>query len=125
MLWIGIWTAGVLLTGAAAIATAQTAPPKLIDVHEHFDGEPGVLQQMLIKLQAADGIGILLVTQKGFPEASKFIHATSSSTIPMPSRRLTNFIRLASAVWERLLPPRKTTTILRIGQSTTGLRSTT
>jgi len=54
MLWIGIWTAGVLLTGAAAIATAQTAPPKLIDVHEHFDGEPGVLQQMLIKLQAAD-----------------------------------------------------------------------
>ena len=74
MLWVGKWTAGVLLTGAAVIAAGQTAPPKLIDVHEHFNSEPGVLQQMLVKLQAADGIGILLVTQKGFPEASKFIH---------------------------------------------------
>jgi hypothetical protein len=74
MFWINKWTVGVLLAGAAVIATAQTAPPKLIDVHEHFDGEPGVLQQMLIKLQAADGMGFLLVTQKGFPEASKFIH---------------------------------------------------
>jgi hypothetical protein len=74
MLWIGKWMAAISLTGTAAIATAQTAPPKLIDVHEHFDGEPGVLQQMLIKLQGADAIGFLLVTQAGFPEASKFIH---------------------------------------------------
>lgn len=74
MLWIGKWTAGALLMGAAAIAAAQAAPPKLIDVHEHFNGEPGVLEQMLRKLQAADGIGFLLVTQKGFPEAAKFIH---------------------------------------------------
>lgn len=74
MLWIGKWTAGVLLTGAAVIAAAQAAPPKLIDVHEHFDGEPGVLEQMLDKLQTADGIGFLLVTQRGFQEASTFIH---------------------------------------------------
>jgi hypothetical protein len=74
MLRIWKWTAGVLLTGAAVIVTAQAIPPKLIDVHEHFNGEPGVLEQMLLKLQAADGIGFLLVTQKGFPEASKFIH---------------------------------------------------
>lgn len=53
--------------------TTSQSTPKLIDVHQHFDGEPGVLQQMLIKLQAADGIGFLLVTQKGFPEAAKFI----------------------------------------------------
>jgi uncharacterized protein len=74
MLCISKWTAGILLAGAAVIATAQTTPPKLIDVHEHFDGEPGVLEQMLVKLQAADGMGFLLVTQKGFPEASKFVH---------------------------------------------------
>jgi hypothetical protein len=52
---------------------AQTRAPKLIDVHEHFDGEPGMLQQLLAKLDAADGIGFLLVTPKGFPEAAKFI----------------------------------------------------
>ncbi|MDR3752437.1 MAG: amidohydrolase family protein [Terracidiphilus sp.] len=68
------WTAAVLLAGSAAIATSQTAPPKLIDVHEHFDGEAGVLEQMLVKLRSADGMGFLLVTQRGFPEASKFIH---------------------------------------------------
>ncbi|MDR3796891.1 MAG: amidohydrolase family protein [Terracidiphilus sp.] len=74
MLWMNKWTAAVLLAGSAAIATSQTAPPKLIDVHEHFDGEAGVLEQMLVKLRSADGMGFLLVTQRGFPEASKFIH---------------------------------------------------
>ena len=73
MLAIAKCTAEVLLAGLTATATAQTVPPRLIDVHEHFNGEPGVLQQMLVKLQEADGIGILLVTPKGFPEASNFI----------------------------------------------------
>jgi len=45
---------------------AQTVQPKIIDVHEHFNGEPGVLDQLLVKLNAADGIGILLVTPRGF-----------------------------------------------------------
>ena len=35
--------------------------------HEHFNGEPGVLDDLLSKLNAADGIGFLLVTPKGFP----------------------------------------------------------
>src|SRR6185312_5292734 len=73
MLAIAKCTAEVLLAGLTATATAQTVPPRLIDVHEHFNGEPGVLQQMLVKLQEANGIGILLVTPKGFPEASNFI----------------------------------------------------
>ena len=68
------WMATVALLASALAAVAQMAPPKLIDVHEHFNGEPGVLDKMLAKLEAADGIGFLLVTPKGFPEASKFIH---------------------------------------------------
>jgi uncharacterized protein len=68
------WTAAMALLAASLAGVAQTAPPKLIDVHEHFNGEPGVLEKMLAKLNAADGIGFLLVTQNGFPEASKFIH---------------------------------------------------
>jgi hypothetical protein len=64
----------VLLSGSLAVC-AQSAQPKLIDVHEHFNGEPGVLDRLLAKLDAADGLGILLTTQKGFPEASKVIQA--------------------------------------------------
>jgi uncharacterized protein len=69
-----VWIAAAALLAATATVAAQTAQPKLIDVHEHFDGEPGVLDQMLTKLTAADGMGILLVTQRGFPEATKYIH---------------------------------------------------
>jgi hypothetical protein len=68
------WAAILFLLSAPFAAFAQSSQPKLIDVHEHFNGEPGFLDQLLAKLNAADGIGILLVTPKGFPEASKFIH---------------------------------------------------
>jgi hypothetical protein len=51
----------------------QLHPPKLIDVHEHYNGEPGVLEKLLSKLNGADGLGFLLTTPKGFPQASKFI----------------------------------------------------
>ena len=62
------------LFSVSSACVAQSVQPKLIDVHEHFNGEPGVLNTLLQKLTAADGMGFLLVTQKGFPEASKFIH---------------------------------------------------
>ncbi len=53
---------------------AQTHVPKLIDVHIHYDGEPLVLEKLLEKLNAADGVAFLLTTPKGFPQASRFIH---------------------------------------------------
>ena len=71
---IPAWVTILLLLSASFSAFAQSTQPKLIDVHEHFNGEPGVLDQLLAKLNAADGIGILLVTPKGFPEAGKYIH---------------------------------------------------
>ena len=64
----------VILFAAALTASTQTPPPKLIDVHEHYNGEPGVLEQLLVKLNAADGLGFLLTTDRGFPQASRFIH---------------------------------------------------
>jgi hypothetical protein len=72
-------TAAALFTALTAFAQSPGVPklptdvPKLIDVHEHFDGEPGVLEQLLAKLNAVDGLGILLTTPKGLPEASAFI----------------------------------------------------
>lgn len=67
------FTTALMLLSVSFHALAQVAPPKLIDVHEHFNGEPGVLETMLAKLNAADGLGILLTTPKALPEAGKFI----------------------------------------------------
>jgi hypothetical protein len=67
------WSAMLALIAASFPLLAQSPAPKLIDVHEHFDGEPGVLEQLLTKLNAVDGMGILLTTRKGLPEASEFI----------------------------------------------------
>ena len=67
------WTALLFLLSTSLAGLAQAVQPRLIDVHEHYDGEPGVLEKLLAKLDAADGMGILLITPKGFPQASKFI----------------------------------------------------
>ncbi len=71
---LSAWATILVLLSVSFACFAQSAQPKLIDVHEHFRGEPGMLDGLLAKLNAADGTGILLVTPKGFPEASKFIH---------------------------------------------------
>jgi len=73
MMQLSRWTTLFILLTASLTALAQTVPPKLIDVHEHYDGENGVLEKLLVKLNAVDGLGILLTTPKGFPQASKFI----------------------------------------------------
>ena len=63
----------VLLLGPLSVL-AQTHVPKLIDVHVHYDGEPGVLERLLDKLNGADGLAFLLTTPNGFPHATRFIH---------------------------------------------------
>jgi uncharacterized protein len=67
------WIAVLGLLFAALSALAQTHAPKLIDVHVHYDGEPGVLEKLLEKLNANDGLAFLLTTPNGFPQASRFI----------------------------------------------------
>jgi len=63
---------GLLSTSLSAVA--QPHSPKLIDVHVHYNGEPGFLEKLLAKLEANDGMAFLLTTPKGFPAASEFIH---------------------------------------------------
>ena len=57
----------------AISALAQVGTPRLIDVHVHYNGEPGVLEKLLVKLNAIDGMAILLTTPQGLPEATRFI----------------------------------------------------
>jgi hypothetical protein len=53
--------------------SAENPMPRLIDVHVHYNGEPGVLDQMLKKMQQVDGLAFLLTTPKGFETAQAFI----------------------------------------------------
>ena len=54
---------------------AQRAAPKVIDVHVHFDGEPGFLEKLLSKLNSVDGLAFLLTTPRAFAQARPFIAA--------------------------------------------------
>jgi uncharacterized protein len=68
------WLCALVLLLAPLSVLAQTHVPKLIDVHVHYDGEPGVLERFLDKLNVADGLAFLLTTPNGFPHATRFIH---------------------------------------------------
>ncbi len=63
----------LLLCFSAWAAFGQQHRPALIDVHEHFNGEPGVLDRLLGKLNRVDGMGFLLVTPKGMAQARQAI----------------------------------------------------
>jgi hypothetical protein len=67
------WIAVLALLLLSSSVFAQSRAPKLIDVHVHYNGEPGFLEQLLDKLNATDGLAFLLTTPNGFPQASKFI----------------------------------------------------
>jgi hypothetical protein len=71
---ISRWTAPLIFLAAISLRAVQAAPPHLIDVHEHYNGEPGVLQRLLDKLNAIDGLGFLLTTPSALTDAAAFIH---------------------------------------------------
>ncbi len=72
--WLGALSGALICFFVSSPVLAQTHVPKLIDVHLHFDGEAGVLEKLLDKLNSADGLGFLLTTPRALPEASEFIH---------------------------------------------------
>jgi len=67
------WGSLLFMFSIAISALAQVGTPRLIDVHVHYNGEPGVLEKLLVKLNAIDGMAILLTTPQGLPEATRFI----------------------------------------------------
>jgi hypothetical protein len=67
------WLSALVLLLASAPGLTQDHIPKVIDVHIHYDGEPGILEKLLVKLDGADGLAFLLTTPAGFPQASKLI----------------------------------------------------
>ena len=64
----------LFLTLSIVLSTsAQVGKPGLVDVHVHYNGEPDVLRKLLGKLEAVNGMAILLTTPAGLPTATKFI----------------------------------------------------
>jgi hypothetical protein len=56
----------VSLTLLASLGTlaAQTAPPRLIDVHLHHNGDPVFLEKLIAKLDSVDGLALLITAPK-------------------------------------------------------------
>ena len=56
------WIAVLAILLMSSSIFAQSHAPKLVDVHVHYNGEPGFLEKLLDKLNAADGLAFLLTT---------------------------------------------------------------
>ncbi|MEJ2009681.1 MAG: amidohydrolase family protein [Acidobacteriota bacterium] len=54
---------------------AQSARPRIIDGHVHYNGDPAFLQKLLAKLESVDGMAFLLVPPADMATAVPFIHA--------------------------------------------------
>jgi hypothetical protein len=61
-----------LLASLGTLA-AQTAPPRLIDVHVHHNGDPAFLEKLVAKLDSVDGLALLLTTPKDLDGVQGFI----------------------------------------------------
>jgi uncharacterized protein len=70
---IFLFLVALLLAFTSGGLMAQGPEPKVIDVHVHYNGEPGFLQKLLAKLNAVDGLAFLLTTPQAFAEARPFI----------------------------------------------------
>lgn len=62
-----------LICLSSGVLMAQKSQPKIIDVHVHYDGEPGFLEKLLAKLDSVDGLAFLLTTPRAFAQANSFI----------------------------------------------------
>lgn len=65
----------VFLASLAGFGTlrAQTAPPALIDVHVHHNGDPAFLEKLVAKLEPVNGLALLLTFPKDLESAKEFI----------------------------------------------------
>jgi uncharacterized protein len=60
---------------------AQSAQPRVIDGHLHYNGDPAFLQKLLAKLDSVDGMAFLLVPPADMGTAVPIIHANPNRLI--------------------------------------------
>ncbi len=68
------WLLGVLLlTGLSMPASAQSGPPRIIDCHVHYNGDPEFVRKLVAKLDSVDGLAFLMVTPADLETAKPLI----------------------------------------------------
>ena len=65
-----------------AVLIAQAPQPKVIDVHVHYNGDPAFLQKLTAKLDAVDGMALLITAPKDLTVVSKPSMRTASRRRP-------------------------------------------
>ncbi|HLJ17379.1 MAG TPA: amidohydrolase family protein [Bryobacteraceae bacterium] len=65
-----------------------SAPPKLIDCHVHYNGDPAFLDKLVARLEKADGIALLLTPPKDIAVVSAYIKSHPGRLIGMGEIRL-------------------------------------
>jgi hypothetical protein len=71
------WLLGVLLLGVLCVsAGGQSGPPRIIDCHVHYNGDPQFLHKLVAKLDSVDGLAFLLVTPPDLTTAKPVIDST-------------------------------------------------
>lgn len=66
------WWLAVLLL-CPIISVAQAPQPKIIDMHIHYNGDPAFLQKLTAKLDAVDGMALLITGPKDLRVVTAFI----------------------------------------------------
>lgn len=68
LLWMPI-----LISLLSLSAFAQTTAPRVVDVHVHHNGDPGFLEKLNARLDAADGLALLITAPKDLESVKAFI----------------------------------------------------
>ncbi len=67
-----LWWFSILLL-SPVVSIAQAPRPKIIDVHIHYNGDPVFLEKLTAKLDAVDGMALLITAPKDLGVVTGFI----------------------------------------------------
>lgn len=68
-----LFVLSLVFSTSLGTAAAQTAAPKLIDVHLHHNGDPAFLEKLAAKLDSVDGLALLITSPKDLGNVKAFI----------------------------------------------------
>jgi predicted TIM-barrel fold metal-dependent hydrolase len=91
-LWLSILLTFVI---CPSLLLAQAARPKLIDAHIHHNGDPAFLQKLVAKLDAVDGLALLITAPKDLKSVTEFISKHPSRLICLGEVQLDDPVAVA------------------------------
>lgn len=65
----------ILISWLSLSAFAQAPAPRVVDVHVHYNGDPAFLEKLTVRLDAVDGLALLITAPKDLESVKAFIAA--------------------------------------------------